>query len=142
MTTFVHGKFASIKIGDSTQTLYDLSPITTSADAPRSLATAETSHFGSSGKEFIVGLSDGTLSVAGNFDATIDAKISAAMDAMAAGTIPYIPVEYGPAGTTTGNPKYTFNAIITNYTCSSPVGGVVTIKLDAQRTGVTTRAVY
>jgi hypothetical protein len=142
MPTFVHGKGTVIKIGDASQTLYDLSPVANSTDMPRTLATAETTHFGSLGKEFIVGITDGTLDVAGSFDATIDGKISAAMDAMSAGTIPNIPFEFGPAGSTTGNPKYTGNVIITSYAVSAPVAGVVTIKLSAQRTGVSTRGTY
>lgn len=144
MPTFVHGKFAVIRIGDATQALYDLSPITNSVDRPFSLGTAETSHLGSNGKEFIVGLSDSTLSISGQFDATIDAKISATIDALSAGTIMSIPVEYSPAGNTaaSGNPKYLFNVILTSYSCTSPVGGVVTVKLDAQRTGTGTRGVW
>lgn len=141
MPTFVHGKNSVFKIGDSTQTLYDLSPITDSASNPRTLGTAETTHFGSTAKEFIVGLQDSTISIQGKFDATIDQKISAAMDALVAGTIPYIPYEFDPAGTATGNPKYTGNFIITTYDVTSPVSGVVTIKLDGQLTGPRTRGV-
>jgi hypothetical protein len=142
MTTFVHGKFSALSIGDATQALYDVSAITNSSDVSRTIATGETTHFGSIGKEFIVGLTDGQLSMGGSFDATIDQKISAAMDAMAAGTIPNIPYQYSPAGTATGQPKYTGSMIITNYTVSSPVGGVVTVKLTGQITGTQTRGVF
>lgn len=139
---FVHGKNSNIQIGDAAQTLYDLSPVTNNADAPRSIDNSDTSTFGSSAKSYIVGLNDQTVSISGQFDATIDGKISAAMDALCAGTIAYIPVQWAPAGTATGNPKYTFNAIITSYDCTAPVGGVVTIKLDLQRTGPATRATF
>jgi hypothetical protein len=142
MTTFVHGKFSALSIGDSTAALYDVSAISNSADLSRTVATGETTHFASVGKEFIVGLTDGQLSMGGSFDATIDGKISAAIDAMAAGTIQNIPYQYSPAGTATGNPKYTGNMIITNYTVSSPVGGVVTVKLTGQVTGAQTRGVF
>lgn len=144
MTTYVHGKNSVLRIGDQTQALYDLSPITSSADVPQTMATADTSHYGSQAKTFIVGLTDGTLSIAGMLDATIDGKISAAMAAMAAGTIANIPFEWSPAGNTaaSGNPKYTGNFIITNYTVTAPVANVVSIKLDGQITGAVTRGTW
>jgi hypothetical protein len=139
MPTFVHGKNSVLKIGDATNTLYDLSPITDQADNPRSLGTAEVTHFGSTAKEFIVGLSDSTLSVQGKFDAAIDLKISGAIDALIAGTLTSLSYSYSPAGTATGTPVYTGNFIITSYTVSSPVANAVTIKLDGQCTGARTR---
>jgi hypothetical protein len=139
MPTFVHGKNAVIKISDSAGALYDLSPITDSAENPRSLGNAEVTHFGSVAKEFIVGLSDSTLSISGKFDAAIDLKINAAMDALIAGTNAAMLYEYHPAGTATGTPKYAGSFIPTNYTVSAPVDGAVTIKLEGQCTGARTR---
>lgn len=142
MPTFVHGKNSVIKIGDSTNVLYDLSPIVDSTANPRTLGNAEVTHFGDTAKEFIVGLSESTLSIQGKFDATMDQKINGAIDALVAGTIASISYEYGPAGTTTGNPKYTGSFIPTTYDVSSPVAGAVTIKLDGVVTGPRTRGVY
>lgn len=144
MTTYVHGKHSVLRIGDATQALYDLSPITNSSDMPQTVGTSDTTHYGDQAKEFIVGLSDATISIAGFLDATIDGKISAAMAAMSAGTIPNIPFEFSPAGNTaaSGNPKYTGNFIITNYTVSAPVANVVSIKLDGQITGGVTRGTW
>lgn len=139
MPTFVHGKIAVIKIGDQTNTLYDLSPIINQADNPRTLGTSEVTHFGSTAKEFIVGLTDSTLSIQGKFDAAIDLKISAAMDALIAGTLTSLQFSFSPAGTATGTVVYTGNFIPTNYTVSAPVANAVTIKLDGQVTGPRTR---
>lgn len=139
MPTFVHGKNAVIKIGDSTNVLYDLSPITDQADRPRSLGTSEVTHFGSTAKEFIVGLSDSTLAIQGKFDAAIDLKISQTIDALIAGTLASVNYEYYPAGTTTGSPKYSGSFIITTYSVSAPVANAVSIKLDGQCTGPSVR---
>lgn len=139
MPTFVHGKNSVIKIGDSTNVLYDLSPIVDQADNPRTLATSEVTHFGDTAKEFIVGLGDSTIAIQGKFDAAIDLKISGAIDALVAGTLTSLQYSYSPAGTATGTPVYTGNFIPTNYTVSSPVANAVTIKLDGQCTGVRTR---
>lgn len=137
---FVHGKNTVIKIGDGTNVLYDLSPVIDQGDNPRSLGTSEVTHFGSTAKEFIVGLTDSNISVQGKFDAAIDLKINAAIDALIAGTLSSISFEYHPAGTATGTPKFSGNFIITNYTVSSPVANAVTIKLDGQVTGPRTRS--
>ena len=139
---FSHGKVAVVKIGDATNTLVDISSITNTADIPRTIATAETTHFGDVGKEYIAGLEDSTVSISGLFDSVLDPTISASLDAVMAGTNANIKLEYGPQGNATGKIKYTLNWIPTNYTVSTPVGGVATFKLDGQRTGVTTRTVY
>src|SRR5688572_28413514 len=130
MPTFVHGKNSVIKISDAAGALYDLSPITDSASNPRSLGNGETTHFGSAEKEYIVGLSESSISIQGKFDAAIDLKINAAIDALVAGTNAFMTYEYFPAGTTAGQPKFSGNWIPTGYDVSSPVAGVVTIKLD------------
>jgi hypothetical protein len=139
---FSHGKVAVVKIGDATNTLVDLSPITNTCDIPRSVATAETTHFGDVGKEYIAGLEDSTVSIAGLFDSVLDGTISAAIDSVMNGTNANLKLEYGPQGSATGKIKYTLNWIPTNYTVSTPVGGVATFKLDGQRTGTTTRGAY
>lgn len=139
---FSHGKVAVVKIGDATNTLVDISPITNTCDIPRSVATGETTHFGDTAKEFIAGLEDGTVSIAGLFDSVLDATISAMVDSVANGTNANIKLEYGPQGSTTGKIKYSLNFVPTNYTITTPVGGVSTFKLDGQRTGVTVRTTY
>lgn len=139
MPTFVHGSKSVIKIDDAANILYDLSPIVDQADNPRSLGTSEVTHFGSTAKEFIVGLTDSNISIQGKFDAAIDLKINAAIDALVAGTLPSLTFEYSPAGLATGTPKYSGEFIPTSYTVSSPVGNAVTIKLDGQVTGARTR---
>jgi hypothetical protein len=139
---FSHGKVAVVKIGDATNTLVDISAITNTCDIPRSVATAEATHFGDVGKEYIAGLEDSTVSIAGLFDSVLDGTISASIDAIMNGTNANIKLEYGPQGSATGKIKYSLNWIPTNYTITTPVGGISTFKLDGQRTGVTTRGVY
>ena len=50
--------------------------------------------------------------------------------------------EYGPAGNTSGNVKWSGNVLITSYTISSPVGDVVTFNLGLQLTGDVTRGTF
>jgi hypothetical protein len=74
MPTFRHGKSTVFKVDNAAGSLTDISNTLTDVSFPQSVDTAETSAFGSSAKSYVVGLSDGTLSVSGNYDATVDAQ--------------------------------------------------------------------
>lgn len=137
MPTFRHGKSTTFKIDDSGGTLRDISNTLTDVSFPQSVDTAETSSFGDSAKTYIVGLTDGTLSVSGNFDATVDGYI--------AGTIGFatpLEFEYGPEGSTSGYVKYSGTAILTSYEKSGAIGDVVTYSAEYQITGAVTRGTW
>jgi hypothetical protein len=140
--SFIHGKNAVIKITGAGGVTTDLSPFANEVDMPRSIDTAETSHFGSQSKTYLAGLDDSTVSIKGMYDPTADAAIAAAVEACLAGTIQTIDIEYGPGGSAVGAVKYTLSAIPTAYEVDAPVGDVVTFSLDMQRTGDTVRDVY
>ena len=135
MPTFVHGKSTDFELDDTGGTSRSLSNVLTSVDFPEIIETAETTAFGSTSKSYIVGLRDATISVSGIWDATVDGYIIGTEPA----TRTFI---FGPAGSTGGNVKYTGEAILTNYSVSSPVGDVVTFSLDLQCTGGVTRTTY
>lgn len=137
MPTFRLGKSTTFKIDDNGGTLRDISNTLTDVSFPQSVDTAETSSFGDSAKTYIVGLTDGTLSVSGNFDATVDGYI--------AGTIGFatpLEFEYGPEGSTNGLVKYSGNCILTSYEKSGAIGDVVTYSAEYQITGAVTRGTW
>ena len=142
MPTFRHGKSASFKLDNSGGSLTDISNVVDEVSLSRSIETGETTAFGNSSKTYIVGLQDGTISVSGKFDATVDAHIQGVIAALAAGTIASASFEYkaNNAATGAGNPAYTGEAIITSYEVSASVGDVVTFSLELQVTGDVTRA--
>lgn len=139
---FVHGKNSVIKVDNAAGVLTDISAVTNSVDLPRSVDTADTSHFGTSAKEYIVGLNDGTVSISGLYDPAVDATLSASVDAVIAGTLASATVEYSPAGlpASATKPKYTLEVLWTSYSVSGGVGDPISFKLEGQRTGPTTRA--
>lgn len=137
MPTFRHGKSTSFKVDNSGGSLTDISTTLTDVSFPQSVETAETTSFGSSAKSYIVGLSDSSLSVSGNFDATVDAHLAAIT-----GQAATVSFEYGPEGTTAGQVKYTGEAILTSYEKSGAVGDVVTYSAEFQVTGAVTRGVF
>tara|TARA_Y100000004_G_scaffold139772_1_gene158743 strand:+ start:98 stop:505 length:408 start_codon:yes stop_codon:yes gene_type:complete len=135
MPTFVHGKSTDFAIDDTGGSSRNISDTLTDVSFPQTIDTAETTAFGSSNKSYIVGLKDTTISVSGIWDATVDGYLSGTEPASRT----FI---YGPAGSTSGNVKYTGEAILTNYSQSNPVGDVVTFSADFQVTGAVTRTTY
>jgi hypothetical protein len=109
MPTFTHGKSTVFKIDDSGGTLRDISNTLTDVSFPRSVDTAETSSFGDSAKTYIVGLSDATISVSGNFDATVDGFLAGVV-----GHATPLDFEYGPEGSTSPDVKYTGTCFLTS----------------------------
>lgn len=136
---FVHGKSAVFKLDDSGGTLRDLSAYLDDLGFPRDIETAETTTFGVAGsaKTYIVGLSDATISISGKFDATADGYLAGVLGQSAT-----LSFEYGPAGSTGGNVKYTGECIMTSYEVSASVGDVVTASADFQVTGQITRTTW
>ena len=137
MPTFRHGKSTVFKVDNNAGSLTDISNTLTDVSFPQSVDTAETSAFGSSAKSYVVGLTDATLSVSGNFDATVDAHLAAIV-----GKADSVSFEYGPEGSTATFVKYTGEAFLTSYEKSGAIGDVVTYSAEFQITGAITRGAY
>ena len=137
MPTFRHGKSTVFKVDNNAGSLTDISNTLTDVSFPQSVDTAETSAFGSSAKSYIVGLTDSTLSISGNFDATVDAHLAAIV-----GKADSVSFEYGPEGSTATFVKYTGEALLTSYEKSGAIGDVVTYSAEFQVTGAITRGAY
>ena len=135
---FVHGKNAYIQLGDATNTLQNISGIANEIKYSLSLETAETSTFGSSPKTYIMGQNDATISVQGLFDTTTATTIENAIASVISGTNASLSFVFGPAGSAAGSKKFSGSCIPTSYEIGSPVGDVVSLSIELQRTGATT----
>lgn len=135
---FIHGKNAYIQLDNSSGTLTDLSSISNEVSWSMSIDTAETSVFGVSAKQYITGQNDATISLSGLFDATSAGVIEGTIDALIAGTNASATLVFGPEGNGTGKKKYTQEVIVTSYEIGAPVGDVVSLTVEFQRTGATT----
>ena len=132
MPTFRHGSKASITVNS-----VDLSTFSTSVDLSVVQDTGETTTFGSSWKSYIAGVMGGTLRISGYYDGTVTTgPVSALLLAQATATP--VAVVYKPGGTLTGQRTDSFNALITNVSESSPVGGVITFSADLLPSGTIT----
>lgn len=134
---FVHGKSADFRLDNSGGSLTDISAYLDNVSFPQPIETAETTTFGASSKSYIVGLKDSSISLSGKWDSTVDAQIAAVLGQAAS-----LSFQYGPAGTTVSNIKYTGECYVTSYDVSAPVGDVVTFSLELQVTGAVTRGTY
>ena len=134
---FVHGKDSKFKLDNSSGSLTDISSYVNNVDFPETADVAETSALGSSNKSFVVGLKDATIGLTGLWDSTADAIFGAVVGQSAT-----LSFEYSPEGTASGKVKYTGEAIMTNYSISSPVGEVVGYSADLQVSGAVTRGTH
>jgi hypothetical protein len=132
---FVHGKTAEFQIDNSGGSLTDISAYCDNVDFPLTADTAEVTTFGDASKEYIGGLKDATISISGSWDATADGVLAAIIGLTGS-------FQYGPAGTTGGNIKYTGECICTSYNVTAPVGDKVSFSAEFQVTGAVTRGTY
>lgn len=140
----VHGRKAFFSLTDVGAVVRDISNALNNVDYPETIDTAETSGFGDDDKTFVIGLKTRTIRIAGNWkgDANdVDAILSGLAGGGADGTV-FTSYVYGPAGDANGEVEYTGTAILTNYSKSSPIGGVVTFSADFQCTGAHVRGVF
>lgn len=129
----VHGKNTFLQWNS-----VDLSPYLTDVDFGGDADTAETSAFGDSNKEYVVGLVDRNISVSGNFDAVAggpDATLGAALGTSAT-------LNYGPAGSTAGFVKYTGSFYLTSYEITGSIGDKVSFSAEFMPAGAVTRTTF
>lgn len=132
---FRHGKYAEIEVNS-----VDLSAFCDSADLSIDIDTAETSTFGDTWKSHIAGLAGATVELAGNYDPTATTGPAAVLMALIGAAA--FPVVLHPGGDVTGQREHGFNAILTSYSESSPVGDKVTFSAGLLVDGaITTSAV-
>lgn len=134
---FVHGKSTVFKIDDSAGALTDISAFCMNVGFPRAAGTAEVTTFGDADKEFIPGLKEGTISIEGKWDPTVDALLNGILGHATSKTF-----EYGPAGSAGGSVKYTGECILTSYEDSSPVEDAAGFTAEFQITGAVTRTTF
>ena len=128
---FRHGRYAEITVNS-----VDLSIFCNSADLGIDVDTADTSTFTATWKTALAGLAGGKLDLKGDYDPTGTTGPADVFQGLI-GADPFAVVVY-PGGNTSGQGSRAFNAILTSYAESSPVGGVVTFSASLLITGAVT----
>jgi hypothetical protein len=129
-----HGRFASLSIAATViQGYLDNAALNVTAD------TADTTAFGDTWKEAIVGLLGGTISGSGQYDPTTSTGPQAVLWTAFTGGAP-VAVVYYPGGNVSNQRSYSFSAILTNMVETSVVSDKVTFTFDMLITGAVTPA--
>jgi len=138
---FVHGKKAVFKIDNSAGTPTDISAYCEEVSLSRSIETAETTTFGNDSKTYITGLTDATVSLSGKFDAANASAVDAVLTGIlgSASTVSWA-YRTSSASTSTSNPEYQGEGILTSYEVAATVGDAVTFSAELQVSGAVTRA--
>lgn len=149
MPTFIHGKASKFAVAEAASPLelVDLSAYTKEASFPRSMDMAETSAFGNIYKTYIQGLTDATISIAGQWDATATVGPDVVLGNLIGAAAP-VGFVYGPNGwvsltpsdgsgtsTVTGSaakPVWTGTVWLSSYEITSSIGDVVAFSAEFQ----------
>ena len=110
---FIAGKDSAITIDGTALTSY-----VDSMSLSRDINTLTVTSFGDDNEAYIAGVSGFSIDISGSFDATADSAIAGMFD----GAV--VAFDFRP-NDTSGAPKYTGNALITNYTIDSSAGDKV-----------------
>lgn len=129
---FRHGRLAEITINTK-----DLSTFCDTLDLSIDVDTADTTAFGSSWKSSVVGVAGSKLDLSGSFDPTATTGPAAVLVGCITGAAA-VAVVHKPGGTASGQRTNSFNAIVTSYSESSPVGGRVSFSASMLVTGAVT----
>lgn len=125
MPTFRHGKNIKVFVDE-----FDFSSYFNDMSASTSIDTAETSAFGDSAKTYIVGHTDGTISLSGMFESTASTGTDDHFSTSLAGSKQLVIV--APEGHANGYRAVALEADNTSYEVSSPIGDVVQASVEFQ----------
>src|SRR5262245_30251188 len=129
---FRHGKTAELTVNGSAVTTFGIQ-----ADFAIDVDTGDTTTFGSAWKSALAGVPGAKLDITGDYDGTASTGPAAIFFGCISGGVP-VAVVHKPGGTLTGQRTNSFNAIVTSYAESSPVGGIITFKASLLVTGTVT----
>ena len=129
---FLHGKNITVLANDT-----NLSSFLNDASVTYNAETAETTAFGDSAKTYIIGLSDGTISLSGMYEGSATGFDTAITSALTSSNEVTTSIFYGtPAA---GVRTSMAGGLINSYDISTPVGDVVSASLDIQVDGGVTQ---
>jgi len=124
---FISGKDSFFSV-DGT----DISSYVNQLSLSRDVNTLETTSFGSDQATYVVGVEGLSISGSATFDATADGVFAGLFDGST------VAFDYRPDNTSS-QPKYTGNAVVTNYSIDSSAGDLVSISFSLIVTGAVTR---
>lgn len=134
---FVAGKSQKFSIDNAAGALQDISTYCTDVDFPQEVDTEDTTTLGKNAKNYIVTLTDSTISIEGKWDAALDAILAGIVGLAATRSF-----EYGPAGGASGAVKYTGECYCTKYQVKGSVSGADEFSAEFQVNDAVTRGTF
>lgn len=126
---FVHGKNTKVTLNS-----VDLSAFTNNTAFNRTADSHDVTTYGQNGHVFAAGLTNGTVTISGTFDAAATSTPAVTIGGLlAAGT--EVEFSFQPNGTGSGKPERTCNVIVTGYDETAPVADMVTWSATLQING-------
>lgn len=139
---FQHGKEGSFKLDDTGGAVIDLSAFLDNVNMSGQRELADVTTFGDDDREFIEGLRSASFDFSGVFETAntgANAKVIALYNASSNTNQDF---EYGPAGTTSGYPKFTGKCIVTGWQISTNISDKVTFSFTCQVNGAVTAGTF
>jgi hypothetical protein len=137
-----HSKFTVVKVTSASGVLTDVSAYCTSAELSDEIGEIEAYGFGAAAKEYVTDYPDASFSIEGIDDPVVDTLLTDIKDALHAGTIASVAIEYGPFGSVTGKIKKTFNAVLTSHSGPRDIGDVGQFSAEFRVSGAVARTTY
>lgn len=123
---FVHGKGTFVSIDAD-----DMSAYSANVTFNRTVDSHDVTTFGKDAHVFAGGLVNGTATISGTYDNTASTGPSAVFQALIDGAA-VVELIYRPEGTGSSLPERSVDALVTGYTETSPVAGMVTWQANLQ----------
>lgn len=133
----VHGKDMDLRVADVGGTSRNLTSFIDSIGGNFDAEVSESTTAGNTGRRYVRGLTNDTLTCAGVFDAAGTGTPDQWLRGL--GTATASAVVYFPNGSASGKPYYSGSALLTNYSVDSPVDDMVTWSASFQFDGAATR---
>lgn len=127
---FAHGRHTVIKVASD-----DISTFTNTSEFPREVDTHDVTCYGADDYAYSSGLRKGSFKMGGTYDDGASGTPQVIFSDNEGDTFA---ITRQPLGTGTGKPQQAFNAILTNYTETNPVAGMIAWSAEFTRTGPVT----
>lgn len=138
---FKPGYLAYVGVDNAAGSIQNLSTYFDSVEYSYDIDSLDTSSFGSAHRTYISGMNGATFTLSGPYDVTAWSHFTGCLAAQNAGTASFS-VDYGPAGSVSGQARIRQEGIITSVSPPSSVGGRVEFSVSMQMTGAGTLGTY
>lgn len=135
----LHGHKSYFSVEDSGgTTLRNISPYITSVNFEQDNDTSDTTTFGQEGHTFLVGLTNGKITVQGLWDKTALTGSDTVFQSMVGYDTNTMTFNYGPEGNTAGQMKKSGECVLETYVEADPVADLVTFTATLRISGSVT----